>query len=69
MRDREGQPLFTRLDRRFVLGPKAMTIMNRFEVFKRQFTGVELNTLTLPRGIVVDESFTQCSGGLLRITA
>jgi len=69
MRDREGQPLFTRLDNRFVLGPKAMTIMSRFEVFKKQFTGVELNTMTLPSGVAVDESFTQVSGGLLRITA
>ncbi|KAK3311887.1 hypothetical protein B0H66DRAFT_486708 [Apodospora peruviana] len=53
----------------FVLRPQGRTILRRFESCKRQFTGTEMNTLTLPRSTIVDPTFTQCANGLLTITA
>lgn len=59
----------TGADGQLVLDPKGTTIMSRFERCKRQFTGSETNTLTLPRDLQVVPGFPQFSNGLLTITA
>ncbi|KAK5653400.1 hypothetical protein OQA88_8885 [Cercophora sp. LCS_1] len=59
----------TGADGQLVLDTRGTTILNRFERFKRQFTGAETNTLTLPSGFQVVAGFPQYADGLLTITA
>ncbi|KAK3386787.1 hypothetical protein B0H63DRAFT_140781 [Podospora didyma] len=53
----------------FVLEPKGTTILKKFEVMKRKFSGTEANTLTLPSNVQLDASVTNGVPGLLPISA
>ncbi|KAK4161201.1 hypothetical protein QBC43DRAFT_244237 [Cladorrhinum sp. PSN259] len=52
----------------FVLEPKGIVLLSKFERMKRQFSGKETNTLQLPKLVKVDPSWSQYSEELRMAT-